>query len=173
MLSARLVKMIENHAEELARSVVGDLQGNPKTPAYSKLPAEALHRRVHEVFREFGQWLEYKPDETMKRWYGEMGRKRYIAEIGLPEVIHALLLTKYHLQDYIRSAGLVDSAMELYQELELQRLVNRFSTRRSTIVSKVTRRRHQYVSKRPGPRGRAPLALGTDEIRFGLGLGPG
>jgi len=126
MLSARLVTMIENHAEELTRSVVGDMQGNPKTPAYSKLPAEALHRRVLEVFRDFGQWLEYKPDETMKRWYGELGRKRYGEGIGLPEVIYALLLTKYHLQDYIRSAGLVDSAMELYQEMELQRLVNCF-----------------------------------------------
>jgi len=126
MLSARLVTMIENHAEDLARSVVGDMQGNPKTPTYSKLPTEALHRRVHEVFRDFGQWLEYKPDETMKRWYGDLGRKRYAEEIGLPEVIYALLLTKYHLQDYIRSAGLVDSAMELYQERELQRLVNGF-----------------------------------------------
>ena len=126
MLSARLVTMIENHAEELARSVVGDIQGNPKTPTYSKLPAEALHRRVHEVFRDFGQWLEYKPDETMKRWYGELGRKRYAEEIGLPEVIYALLLTKYHLQDYIRSAGLVDSAMELYQGDGVAALGQRF-----------------------------------------------
>jgi hypothetical protein len=126
MLSARLVTMIENHAEELTRSVVSDLQGNPKTPTYSKLPTEALHRRVHEVFRDFGQWLEYKPDSTMQRWYGELGRERYAEGICLPEVVYALIMTKYHLQDYIRSAGLVDSAMEMYQELELQRLVNRF-----------------------------------------------
>lgn len=126
MLSARLVKMIEVHAEELTRGVVGDLQTNPKTPAYNKLPTEALHQRVHEVFRDFGQWLEYKADETMERWYGELGRSRCAEEIRLGEVVYALLLTKYHLQDYIRSAGLVDSAMELYQEMELQRLVNRF-----------------------------------------------
>ncbi len=41
-------------------------------------------------------------------------------------MIYALVLTKYHLRDYIRSAGLVDSAVELYQEQELHRLVGNF-----------------------------------------------
>ncbi|HEV2383461.1 MAG TPA: hypothetical protein VG206_27165 [Terriglobia bacterium] len=126
MLSTRLVKMIEHHADDLTRSVVGDLQENPKTPTYGKLSTEDLYQRVHEVFRDFGQWLEYKPDETMERWYGELGKKRYAEGIHLAEVVYALTLTQYHLQDYIRSAGLVDSAMELYQEMELRRLVNRF-----------------------------------------------
>jgi len=35
-------------------------------------------------------------------------------------------LTKYHLRDYIRAAGLVDSAMDLYQALELQRMLGQF-----------------------------------------------
>jgi hypothetical protein len=126
MLSTRLVKMIESHAEDLTRGVVGDLQQNPKTPTYGNLPTEALYHRVHEVFRDLGQWLEYKPDETMKGWYGDLGRRRHAEGIRLAEVVCALTLTKHHLQDYIRSAGLVDSAMELYQEMELQRLVNRF-----------------------------------------------
>lgn len=126
MLSTRLVTMIETHAEELTRSVVGDLQENARTPTYGKLSTDALYRRVHEVFRDLGQWLEYKPDDTMKRWYGELGRRRYTEGIPLAEVVCALTLTKYHLQDYIRSAGLVDSAMELYQEMELQRLISRF-----------------------------------------------
>ena len=60
--------MIEDHADDLTRSVVGDLQENPKTPTYGKLSTEDLYQRVREVFRDFGQWLEYKPDETMERW---------------------------------------------------------------------------------------------------------
>jgi len=126
MLSARLVKMIENHAQELTQGVVSDLQANPKTPSYHQLSREALHQRVHEVFRDFGQWLEYKPDETMGRWYSQLGERRCSEGIRLGEVAYALTLTKYHLLDYIRAAGLVDSAMELYQEMELIRLVNRF-----------------------------------------------
>jgi hypothetical protein len=34
--------------------------------------------------------------------------------IPLDEVVCALMLTKYHLRDYIRSAGLIDSAEDLY-----------------------------------------------------------
>jgi hypothetical protein len=126
MLSTRLVKMIEDHAEDLTRSVVGDLRENAKTPTYGKLSTDDVYRRVHEVFRDFGQWLEYKPDETMERWYGDLGRKRSTEGIPLAEVVYALTLTKHHLQDYIRFAGLVDSAMELYQQMELLRLINRF-----------------------------------------------
>jgi hypothetical protein len=35
-------------------------------------------------------------------------------------------LTKHHLRDYIQAAGLVDSAVELYQEQELQRVLGHF-----------------------------------------------
>jgi hypothetical protein len=46
--------------------------------------------------------------------------------VPLSEVVYALTLTKYHLRDYIRVAGLVDSAIDLYQALDLQRLLGQF-----------------------------------------------
>ena len=44
----------------------------------------------------------------------------------LSELVCALALTKYHLRDYIQAAGLVDSAIDLYHALELQRLLGQF-----------------------------------------------
>ncbi len=126
MLSGRLVRMIEDHAEQLTRGVLNDLQSNPRTAAYHKLPREELHHRAYEVYRNLGRWLGHKTDETVEIFYSELGKKRCAEGIPLSEVIYALILTKYHLRDYIRSAGLVDSAVELYQEQELQRLVGQF-----------------------------------------------
>jgi uncharacterized ParB-like nuclease family protein len=36
------------------------------------------------------------------------------------------MLTKYHLLDYIRTCGLADSAVQIYQQQELDRLVSQF-----------------------------------------------
>jgi hypothetical protein len=129
MLSARLVQIIEDHADELTRGAIHDLQTNPRTPTYHRLPREELHNRVYEVYRNLGNWLGREADEAIETKYQELGKKR--AEEGVPpsEVVYALILTKYHLRDYIRSAGLVDSAVELYQQGELLRLVSQFFDR--------------------------------------------
>ncbi|MGD0923261.1 MAG: hypothetical protein ABSA70_16080 [Terriglobia bacterium] len=129
MLSFRLVHMIESHAEQLTRGVVHDLQTNPRTPAYHKLTAEELHHRAYAVYRNLGRWLNEKTDEMMEAFYGELGKKRHAEGIPVCEVVYALLLVKYHLRDYIRASGLVDSAVEIYQEQELHRLVGHFFDR--------------------------------------------
>lgn len=126
MLSVRLVRMIEDHAEELTRGVLDDLQTNARTPAYHKLSREELHHRAYEVYRNLGRWLGHKTDELIEAMYSELGKKRCAEGVPASEVTYALILTKYHLRDYIRSAGLVDSAVDLYQEQELHRLVGNF-----------------------------------------------
>jgi len=126
MLYMRLVRMIEEHAEQLTRGVLHDLATNTRTPAYHKLPREELHRRLYDVYHNLGRWLGEKTDEMIRTSYNELGQKRCIEGIPLSEVVYALVLTKYHLWDYIRSSGLVDSAVELYQEQELHRLLDHF-----------------------------------------------
>lgn len=129
MLSFRVVQMIESHAEQLTRGVVHDLQTNPRTPSYHKLSAEELHHRAYAVYRNLGRWLGEETEQTIEAFYGELGKKRQAEGIPLCEVLYALLLVKYHLRDYVRSSGLIDSAVDLYQEQELQRLVGHFFDR--------------------------------------------
>ena len=129
MLSARLVHMIEDHADELLRGLMDDLQSNPRTPSYHSLKREELRIRLQDVYRHMGGWLGDATEARIESVYGELGRKRHAEDIPLSEVVFALTLAKYHLRDYIRTRGLVDSAVELYQEKELQRLVGRFFDR--------------------------------------------
>ena len=126
MLSAPFVRIIEDHAEELTRVVIRDLQSNPRTRSYHELSREALHARVFDVYRNLGDWLGVETDEAIEAKYNELGRRRSAEKVPLSEVIYALILTKYHLRDYILTAGLVGSVVALYQEQELQRLVGQF-----------------------------------------------
>jgi hypothetical protein len=126
MLSARLVKLIEEHAEQLTAGLVNDLQTNPRTEAYHKLSHHELHRRAYDVYRHLGEWLGHKADDRIEANYRGLGEERHAEDIPLHEVVYALIVIKYHLRDYVRAAGLMNSTVELYQQLELDRLVGQF-----------------------------------------------
>ena len=126
MLSDRLVRMIEHHADELTRALVDDLHTNPRTASYHKFSREAIHHRTYSVYKDLGQWLNRNAEEEIEARYTTLGNQREAEKIPLSEVVYALTLTKYHLRDYIRVAGLVDSAIDLYQALDLQRLLGQF-----------------------------------------------
>ena len=126
MLSDRLVRMIEHHAEELTRALVDDLQSNPRTASYHRLSREAIHDRTYHVYKDLGLWLNSKAEEDIEASYTELGKEREAEGIPISQVVFALTLTKYHLRDYIRAAGLVDSAVELHQEQELHHVLGQF-----------------------------------------------
>jgi hypothetical protein len=126
MLSDRLIRMIEHHADELTRALVENLLSNRRTASYNRLSREALHGRTYDVYKNLGLWLSSKAEEDIEAAYTALGRKRVAEEVPLSEVVYALILTKYHLRDYIRAAGLADSAVDLYQEQELHRLLGHF-----------------------------------------------
>ena len=129
MLSARLVKVIEEHAEQLTRRVLGDLLTNPRTSHYHELPTNELHNRVYDVYRNLGRWLGDKTEEHLETTFGGLGRKRYHEGVPLSELVYALILSKDYLREYIRSVGLVDSAVELYLEEELHLMIGNFYDR--------------------------------------------
>lgn len=126
MLSARLVELIEEHAEQLTAGLVKDLLNNPRTRAYHKLSHQELHRRAYDVYRHLGEWVGHKADDRIEASYCQLGEERHAEGVPLSEVVCALILIKYHLRDYVRTAGLVNSTVDLYQLLELDRLVGQF-----------------------------------------------
>jgi hypothetical protein len=126
MLSTRLVRMIEDHAEPITRALVNDLQSNPRTPTYNAIAGYKLHDRIFEVYRNLDRWLVDESDASIETAYTELGKIRFAEDVPLSEVVYALILTKNHLRDYISTSAMLDSAVELYQEKEFQWLITRF-----------------------------------------------
>lgn len=118
--------MIEDHAEELTRGVIKALQSDARTPHYHQLTYDELHYRTYSVYRNLGQWLSHKSEEPLESSYTDLAKRRFAEGVPLHEVVFALIVLKHHLRDYVRSTGLMDSAVGLHQELELHRLVGHF-----------------------------------------------
>lgn len=126
MLSTRLVRMIEDHAEQITHSLLNDLQSNPRTPTYNGLSRDELHRRVFEVYHNLGRWLLNESGESIEAAYTELGKIRFAEDVPLSEVVYALILTKNRLRDYVSTSALLDSAVELYQAKEFEGLIGQF-----------------------------------------------
>jgi hypothetical protein len=129
MISVRLVAMIEDHAEQLTAGLVNDLQRNPRVRGYHRLPLQELHNRAYDVYHNLSKWVARGSESEIELVYTDLGRRRYREGIPLSEVTFALLLTKEHLQEYVKTSGLSDTALDLYQELELVQMVSTFFDR--------------------------------------------
>ena len=136
MLSARLVRLIEEHAEPLTEGLLKDLLSNPRTKSLHKISREQLLHLAHEVYRHLGEWLGHRADERIEVSYSRFGERAQVEGLPLSDALYALILVKYHLRDYVHSAGLLDTAVELYQQLELYRLVGNFFDEAMYCVAK-------------------------------------
>jgi hypothetical protein len=152
MLAARLVRAIEDHAEDLTRGVLDDLATNARTPAYHAFSRGELHDRVYDVYRNLGRWLDEDVEDVVGASYGALGRERRAEGIPLEEVVYALILTKHHLRDYILRTGLVASVVDLYQEEDLHLRLDQFFDRAVYHTVK------GYQAAARAPRDRAALS---------------
>lgn len=129
MISAKLVQLIEEHAEQLTQEFLKDVRTNPKTSFYHDVATEELHNRTYDVYKNLSDWLIDKTEKEVEQKYLALGKRRLLEKIPLSQVIYALALTKSHLIDYVKRSGLADTALEFYQELELFYLVSQFYDR--------------------------------------------
>lgn len=128
-LSDRLIRIIETDAEELTRGTVEKLQTSTRTTSYRKLSYNELYQRAYTVYHNLGHWLWGTADQVIQAWYNELGEKRCEESVPLAEVLWALVLTKDRLNDYIGACAFADSALELYQLQEFDRLIGHFFDR--------------------------------------------
>ena len=129
MISMKLVAMIEDHAEQLTAGLVTQLQQHPRTDRYHGLPLAELHDRAYEVYRNLSKWIQRESESEVEASYHSLGRQRRAEGIPLSQVVFSLMLTQEHLLNYVKYAGLSDTALELYQELDLVRVVTQFFDR--------------------------------------------
>ncbi len=130
VLGWRLVRLIEQHADPLAKGLWERLQASPRTSDYvRRVPPEELESRVGEIYQHLGEWLLKKTEADVERRYMAIGERRYAQGVRLSQLLFMIVATKEHLWEYVSREALADRPVELFQELELFQLVDQFFDR--------------------------------------------
>ncbi len=126
MLAYRLVRLIENHSDELARSLLQRVHDSPHAKDYSRVPPEELRLRVHEIYRHLGEWLLGKSEADIESRYMQIGARRAQQEVPLSQVFWTIILTKENLFEFMKQESIADRPVEVFGEFELLQLLEQF-----------------------------------------------
>lgn len=126
MIALRLVRLIEDHSEELVEGLLHKFQTSDRTRDMAKVPAQELRERVHEILKNLGDWLLYKQESDIRGRYREIGSRRAAQEVSLSDYCWAVIFTKEHIWDFLQREGMLRGPLEIYGELELVRLLDQF-----------------------------------------------
>ena len=129
MISLRLVRVIESHSDELAAELIAKLETSSRTADLRKVPVEELRRRLQEILRDLSEWLLSKMGHDIHKRYFEIGQRRASQGVALSALCWAIVLTKGHLWEFLQRQGFTSSPVEIYGEMELLRLLDRFFDR--------------------------------------------
>jgi len=129
MIAQRLVRLIETHADELASGVMRRLEASEQASEMRKVPAEELKLRVYEIYSNLSDWLLTRTQEAIENRYTRIGARRAAQGIALSHLLYAITTVKKKHCELLRYEGIVDRHVELFQELELLRMVDLFFDR--------------------------------------------
>lgn len=120
ILAKNLVELIERNTETLSKRVMAEIKKHPGAKTYRALDEAKLHGRVYEVYREFNHWmLEESTKEDVERVYLALGRQRRQEGFTLSEVIQALIIARRHIWLLVSSEGLLDTAVDFHNAIDL------------------------------------------------------
>jgi hypothetical protein len=129
MIALRLVRLIEDHSDELAEGLLKKFRESPRTQDFSRVPSQELRERVHEILRHLGEWLVYTKEKDIETRYREIGARRAAQQVSLSDYCWAIVLTKEHIWEFLQRQGFLQGPLEIYGELELLRLLDQFFDR--------------------------------------------
>ena len=118
--------MIEDHSEQITHRVVERIRHNRELKEMARLPESELKDRALEVLRNLGHWLSASQKDEVAKRYEKLGRRRFEEDIPLYEVVRCLFILRDSMVDFVREQGVVQNALALYAEEELEYRVGAF-----------------------------------------------
>jgi hypothetical protein len=129
MIALRLTRLIETHSDELAKRLLHRLQNSGEAADFQKVPALELQQRTEEIYHNLGDWLLNKTERDIEKTYTEVAKRRAAQGVAYSQLLFALVITKDHLWEFLKSERFTEELVDLYGELELFRQIDHFFDR--------------------------------------------
>jgi hypothetical protein len=129
MIALGLVHVIERHSDELAAELIAKLETSSRTTDLRRVPVEELRQGIQEILRHLGEWLLTKTGHDIEKRYFELGERRASQGVTLSDFCWSIAVMKEHLWEFLERQAFKRGPVEIYGEMELLRLLERFFDR--------------------------------------------
>jgi len=126
MLSAKLIRLIESHEEEITTSIKGSIRHHPEPAHLGKLPGLELRERCQEILKNLGHSLARGNEEKLAGQYEAIGKVRFEESVPLDDCIRGLCLIKDKMIAFLDGQGIDPDSLALYAEGQLVRRIGPF-----------------------------------------------
>jgi hypothetical protein len=130
-VTKRIIDLIELHVDELTTGWLGEVSREETTPTYGRFEDNAeLFRRAHRVFGQLGRWISMELTRNdIEKYWTAVGAQRRLEGFPLSEIVQSLGLIRKHFWTKVESEGLLDTAADMYQAMDLHNRVTLFFDR--------------------------------------------
>jgi len=124
LVSRKLIDLIECQADELTRLYLDEVKTNPQLSSYRKIDRDELYKRAYRVYHHLGKWISRETTkEEIKTYWRELGKQRRQEGLPLSEVILSLCVLRGLLWKEIEDEGMMETAPDLYEAMDLNNRV--------------------------------------------------
>jgi hypothetical protein len=135
MFALRLVRLIEDHADELSVNLVKRLkQLETCDELLARVPEAELQHRSFEIYRHITDWLTTKSESEVEERYVGLGARRAQQDVPFSQMLLAIEIIKENLWDFLRQEELFEP-QELLGEFDLLLSLDRFFDRISYFAA--------------------------------------
>ena len=122
--SRKLVDLIERSADELTATYVQDIRRDPRMPSYQGFDQREIYRRAYLVYSQLGKWISQETTrEEIRKYWRALGRQRRREGFPFSEIVLSLCHIRRLLWAKVQSAGLMDTALDFCQAMDLHQRV--------------------------------------------------
>jgi hypothetical protein len=126
MQTYRLVHLIQYHSDNLAASLLGQVQMSERAGSYRNVSPEELKERVFEIYHHLGAWLLDKSETDIEGRYMAIGARRAEQGVPLSELVWVIVLTKHTLSKFVEDVSVPGRVADTSEKQELLQRVEHF-----------------------------------------------
>ena len=121
LASLKLLDLMANSSESIAKQWVKEVVKNPKTPYYHSLDQENLIPQAAEFYQKLSRvYTDKDPFTAIQKFMGKFAEERFNEGVPLHEALYAIVLMRRHIWLYAEFQAIFITIVEQHQAMDSQ-----------------------------------------------------
>lgn len=119
LASLKLLDLMANNADQIARQWAKDVAKNPKTPHYHSLDQDKILPQAVDFYKQLSLVYSNKdPFTPIRKFMGKFAEDRFNEGVPLHEAVYAIVLMRRHIWLYAEFQAIFITVVEQLQAMD-------------------------------------------------------